>query len=96
MKEKMAEYFKVLSDSNRLKIIELLLKGETCGCTLIDQLPISQPTLSYHLNMIATSGLAHTKRDGNRIDHFINRDQIDIIIDFLNELKNLEAKECSL
>lgn len=96
MSEKMAEYFKVLSDTNRLKIIELLLKGETCGCRLIDQLPISQPTLSYHLNMIATSGLANTKRDGNKIEHFINRDQIDEMIQFLKQLRDMEDASCKL
>jgi ArsR family transcriptional regulator len=96
LNEKMAEYFRVLSDSNRLKIIELLLKGETCGCRLINELPISQPTLSYHLNLIATSGLAHTKRDGNRIDHYINRDQIDLLIDFLKQLRDMEEVECKL
>jgi len=49
MNERMTKYFKILSDPTRLEIVELLLKGETCGCTLIDKLPISQPTLSYHL-----------------------------------------------
>lgn len=94
--EKKAEYFRVLADENRLKIIELLLKGETCSCTLIDKLPITQPTLSYHLSMLANSGLATTKRDGNKIEHFINRDKLDELIAFLQDLRDTEAQACNI
>ncbi len=96
MKEKMANYFKVLSDLNRLEIIELLLKGETCGCTLIDKLPISQPTLSYHLKHITEVGLATTRREGNWIKHYIDRTKIDDMIKFLEDLKNTSENSCSL
>jgi ArsR family transcriptional regulator len=96
MNQKMAEYFKVLSDPNRLKIVELLLKGETCGCTLIDKLPISQPTLSYHLNFLAESNLSTQKRDGNKIEHFINRDKIEEMIDYLKNLLEEEKQSCKL
>jgi ArsR family transcriptional regulator, arsenate/arsenite/antimonite-responsive transcriptional repressor len=94
--DKIVEYFRVFADENRLKIIELLLKGETCSCTLIDKLPISQPTLSYHLSMLASSGLANTKRDGNKIEHFINRDKLDKVIAFLQDLRDTEAEACKL
>jgi len=96
MNQKMAEYFKVLSDPNRLKIVELLLKGETCGCTLIDKLPISQPTLSYHLNFLAENNLSTQKRDGNKIEHFINRDKIEEMIDYLKNLLEEEEQSCKL
>ncbi len=96
MYDKIADYFKVLSDPNRLKIVELLLKGETCGCTLIDKLPITQPTLSYHLSLLANSGLAKTKRDGNKIEHFINREKLDEMINYLQDLKTMEAEACNL
>ncbi len=96
MKQDMASIFKVLSDKNRLEIIELLLKGETCGCTLIDKLPISQPTLSYHLKLLTESGLAYTKRDGNKTNHYINKDTFDDIIQFLTELKNTQLDACHI
>ncbi|MFW5838697.1 MAG: ArsR/SmtB family transcription factor [Bacillota bacterium] len=96
MDNKYVEYFKVLSDKHRLEIIELLLKGETCGCTLIDKIPVSQPTLSYHLKIITASGLATSKREGNWIKHYINKDKIDELIDFLKQLRDTEAEECRL
>lgn len=96
MDKNIVEYFKVLSDPNRLEIVELLLKGETCGCTLIDKLPISQPTLSYHLKTITNAGLAQAKRDGNWIKHFVNRDKINDMIKYLEQLRDMEETQCSL
>ncbi|MEC9484931.1 MAG: metalloregulator ArsR/SmtB family transcription factor [Candidatus Izemoplasma sp.] len=96
MKEKIAKQFKVLSDPTRLEIIELLLKGETCGCTLIDNVDVSQPTLSYHLKMITEAGLATAERDGNWIKHYINKDALNTIIRFLEDLRDVEAEQCSL
>ena len=96
MYEKYAKLFKVLADANRLKIIELLIKGETCGCTLIDNLPISQPTLSYHLKMISEAGLATSKREGNWIKYFINKDKLSEISNFINLIRDAEVEQCSL
>ena len=39
---------KALSDSNRLKIVEMLSDGEKCGCKLLEAFEITQPTLSHH------------------------------------------------
>jgi len=94
MNEQLTNYFKVMSDPNRLEIIELLLKGETCGCTLINNLPISQPTLSYHLRILTESGLATAKREGNWMKHYIDRDKLNEMIAFLTSLRDLEVKEC--
>lgn len=96
MNEQMTKYFKILSDPTRLEIVELLLKGETCGCTLIDKLPITQPTLSYHLKTITDVGLARAERDGNWIKHYINRDELGKMISYLESLRDMEIKSCSL
>ena len=44
---------KALSDSNRVKIVELLVNGEMCGCKLLDNLQITQPTLSHHMKILS-------------------------------------------
>ncbi|MFP4187295.1 MAG: ArsR/SmtB family transcription factor [Acholeplasmataceae bacterium] len=95
MDRNMASYFKLLADDTRLRIIELLLKGETCGCTLIDQLPIAQPTLSYHLKMLSLGGLASARREGNWIKYSIDRTRIDDMIDYLESLKRLDHSSCT-
>lgn len=87
MEHNYANIFKALSDENRLKILELLIQGETCGCTLIDKLPISQPTLSYHLKILTQSGIITAKREGNWIKHYVDYEKLDQLTHFILQLK---------
>jgi len=96
MKKNIVELFKVFSDPNRMEIVKLLLEGEVCGCTLIDKVSITQPTLSYHLKTITASGLAIAKREGNWIKHYVDKNKIDEMIEYLTNLKNIEANKCNL
>jgi ArsR family transcriptional regulator len=95
MEKRMAQLFKALSDENRLLIIKLLLKGELCGCMLIDKLNIQQPTLSYHLKILTEVGITSSFRDGNMIKYVVNKDVLDEIKSFIDAYHHLEAT-CSL
>lgn len=90
------EVLKVLGDANRLEIIKLLIQGETCGCTLIDKLPISQPTLSYHLKTLTDAGLTTAKREGNWIKHYVDKQALSQVIDYLTQLRDSEETACKL
>jgi ArsR family transcriptional regulator len=94
VKERLSKAFKTLGDATRLEILELLVKGETCGCTLINQLPISQPTLSYHLKKIKDAGLTETNRDGTWIKHKISKKKLDELINYLTLLRDGEEETC--
>ncbi len=90
MYENQARLFKVLSDPNRIKILELLIKGETCGCTLIDKLSISQPTLSYHLKMLNEFGLTKTVKEGNQNKNYVDKKRLMELEVFIKSLRELE------
>ena len=53
---------KALSDPNRLRIVQLLTYGERCGCELLEQLQITQPTLSHHMKTLEDCGLVSTRK----------------------------------
>ena len=40
-REEVSEISKALSDINRLKIIEMLVEGEKCGCRLLEELKVT-------------------------------------------------------
>jgi len=61
--EATAKIFKAFCDENRLKIIELLRNGEKCGCTLQEQMPICQSTLSHHMKILVDSGIVQVRKD---------------------------------
>jgi len=89
------ECFKVLSQPIRLEIVKLLLQGERCGCTMIHKLPITQPTLSYHLKALTDAGVTIAKRDGNWIKHTVDESVLDQMIAFLQDLKETEDNSCA-
>ena len=72
--EQQANMFKALSDVNRIKIMDLLIKGESCSCELINELPITQPTLSYHLKLLHDAGLITSVKEGNRVNHRVKKE----------------------
>ena len=64
-KEKqIAEVFKALCDENRIKILQLLQGGEKCACVLLDDLHITQPTLSHHMKILCDSEIVVGRKEG--------------------------------
>ena len=62
--KKIATVFKALCDENRIKILKQLLTGEKCACVLLDNLHISQPTLSHHMKILCDSGVVVMRKEG--------------------------------
>ena len=58
-----AEIFKVLSDSNRLQIIDMLSCGEMCVCKILEKFNITQPTLSHHLKVLSDTGILLQRKE---------------------------------
>lgn len=59
-----ARVFKAFCDVNRLQILELLRSGEKCSCVLLEDLQISQSTLSYHMKILCDSGVVVGRVEG--------------------------------
>jgi ArsR family transcriptional regulator len=64
MKNEYIHVFRAFTDENRLRVLELLAKGEQCACILLDDLKISQPTLSHHMKILCASGIVKRRRVG--------------------------------
>ena len=62
--DSLARTFRALADPTRLRILGLLLAGETCVCDIHDSLRLPQPTVSRHLAYLRRAGLVATRRDG--------------------------------
>lgn len=70
--ERKAHVFKALSDPNRLKILKTLKKGEICGCDLLKELKISQPTLSHHMRILCDANITKGRREGKWVFYSFN------------------------
>ena len=56
--------FRAFSDPNRFRVLELLCEGEQCACILLEDLHISQPTLSHHMKILCQSGIVKSRKVG--------------------------------
>ncbi len=61
------QMLKALSDGTRLRILNLLLRGELCVCEIHFVLGLPQPTVSRHLGCLKNAGLVEDRREGPRV-----------------------------
>ena len=62
-----AQHFKGLADATRLRMLNLLIQGELCGCDIQYVLELSQSNVSRHLNYLKRVGLVEDRREGYRV-----------------------------
>ncbi|SFU43707.1 ArsR/SmtB family transcription factor [Butyrivibrio sp. M55] len=68
---------KALADENRLAIMLSLQHGEKCGCVLLEELNITQPTLSHHMKLLCDSDLVIGRKDGKWMYYSISKEGIE-------------------
>ena len=68
---KAARIFKAIGDENRLHILSLLRNGERCACKLLEDLDISQSTLSHHKKLLCDAGLVVGRKEGKWVHYSI-------------------------
>ena len=68
-----AKIFKAFCDENRLQILDMLKSGEKCACKLVDELNISQSTLSHHMKVLCECGLVTARKEGKWSHYSLNR-----------------------
>ena len=59
-----AQLFGALADETRLRIVNLLSRGELCVCNIVAILDAPQPKVSRHLATLRHAGLVNGRREG--------------------------------
>ncbi|MEW6714853.1 MAG: metalloregulator ArsR/SmtB family transcription factor [Nitrospirota bacterium] len=70
--QELLSVFKALSDETRLKMLKIIGKGEICVCDLVSVLSVSQPKISFHLNVLKAAGLIKDRKQGKWVHYSIN------------------------
>ena len=83
-----AKVFKAFCDENRLMILEMLQSGEKCACKLLDELKISQSTLSHHMKILCESGIVSSRKEGKWTHYSISKNGSKKALGLLAELTN--------
>lgn len=61
--------FKALSEETRLRVLKLLEHGELCVCDIVTALDMSQPKVSFHLNVLKEAGFIQDRKEGRWIHY---------------------------
>jgi DNA-binding transcriptional ArsR family regulator len=94
----LANQLKALAHPARVAIIEHLLKTDSCICgDLVNELPLSQATVSQHLKELKLAGLIKGNIEGNSICYCIDQENFDQLTNKLIEINKkltLKNKSC--
>jgi DNA-binding transcriptional ArsR family regulator len=70
---RVAKYAKALAHPARIAILNLLIKKKACICgNIVDELPLSQSTVSQHLKELKQAGLIKGDIDGASVCYCID------------------------
>ena len=69
-----AKIFKALDDEKRLQILDMIRGGEKCACVILEDMQISQSTLSHHMKILCESGIVHGRKDGKWVYYSIDKE----------------------
>lgn len=75
--KKIAEIFKAFCDENRIRILKMLLDGEKCACMLLENMNVSQPTLSHHMKILCDSGIVSGRKEGKWTHYSISESGVE-------------------
>lgn len=87
--------FKAFCDENRLAILDMLRTGEKCACDLLEELHVTQPTLSHHMKILCDAGVVQGRKDGKWVYYSISSDGASAAIRCLQELTQINHTDKS-
>ena len=80
--------FRAFGDAKRIQIVERLREGAVSAVKLLEDLNITQPTLSHHMKILCDAGIVVGHRSGRWTHYSLLNDGVDTIVEYLTELKN--------
>jgi ArsR family transcriptional regulator len=84
-----AKIFKALGHPTRIKIIELLLKRNSCICgEIVDIFPFSQSTISQHLKILKESGIVCGEIEGPKTCYCVDDNVLNEFKKYVSNLKS--------
>lgn len=89
----MTRIFKALCDSNRLIVVDMLRTGEKCACEILEELNISQSTLSHHMKILCDSEIITCESRGKWKYYRLSKQGLETAYRILGELVECAGAE---
>lgn len=86
----LADFYKALSDSTRIKIINALKECELCVCDIAVILNITKSAVSHQLKYLREMDIVKSKKVGKEVIYSLNDDHVRQIF----EISSKHMREC--
>lgn len=73
---KLADFFKILGDTTRTKILYALDKNEMCVCDIANVLNMSKSSISHQLGTLRKSGIVKCRKEGKEVFYMLDDDHV--------------------
>jgi len=77
----LTDVFRALSDPMRWTIVSEMARVDELACTALESmLPLSKPTISYHIKVLYHAGLIEVRKQGRHYFYRLRRDTLDEVL----------------
>ncbi len=73
---KLAEFFKILGDTTRVKILFALDKNEMCVCDIANVLGMSKSSISHQLGTLRRSSIVKCRKSGKEVFYMLDDNHV--------------------
>ena len=73
---RLAEFFKILGDTTRAKILFALDQNEMCVCDIANVLGMSKSSISHQLSTLRRAGIVKCRREGKEVYYTLDDDHV--------------------
>ena len=77
----LSDFFKVMSDSTRMRIMAVLDNQELCVCDLSEVLNMTKSAVSHQLKILKDAQLVKFRRDGKNVFYTLKDDHVKTILE---------------
>lgn len=92
----LANTLKALGHPARIAIIEYLMEKQTCICgDIVNELPLSQPTISQHLKELKNVNIIQGSIEGNSICYCLNLETFQKVEKYIQLIINTQNQNKS-
>ena len=77
----LGDFFKILGDSTRIKILIALFQSEMCVCDIAALLGMTQSAISHQLRVLKQGRLVKHRKEGKVVYYSLDDDHIKHIVD---------------
>lgn len=88
---RLAEFFKIIGDTTRTKILFALDQNEMCVCDIANVLGMSKSSISHQLGTLRRSGIVKCRKSGKEVFYTLDDDHVKQVFEI--GIKHIEHRK---